>query len=117
VRFESWQVAELQAEAAGRSAAGASTPHQAIPWFWSDQLGCNIQMLGRVPNDAPLVAREYPDGSASLFALDGEGRLIGLVALNAGRDVAVVRRLLAKGAAPSAAQLENVDTPLRQLLS
>jgi len=116
MRFESWQIAELQAEAVGRTAAGQPTPHQAIPWFWSDQLGCNIQMLGRVPTDAELVTRQYPDGSASLFARDEAGRLIGLVAFDAGRDVAVVKRLLAKGAAPSADQLENVDTPLRQHL-
>jgi anthranilate 1,2-dioxygenase ferredoxin reductase subunit len=116
-RFESWQVAELQAETAGRAAAGAPAAHQVIPWFWSDQLGCNIQMLGRVPPDAPLVARRYPDGSASLFALDEAGRLTGMVAFDAGRDVAVMKRLLAKGSAPSAGQLENVDTPLRQLLS
>lgn len=116
VRLESWQVAELQAEAAGRSAAGCPSEHSALPWFWSDQLGHNIQVLGDVSGEGLLVVRDYGGGSASFFAMDSTGRLRGIIAVDAGRDIAVARRLLTKGSAPRPEHLENVDTPLRQLL-
>ena len=50
------------------------------------------------------------------IALDA-GRLIGFVTFNAGRDVGVAERLLAKEINPSAGQLRDVDTLPRQLSS
>lgn len=47
ISLESWQNAEEQGAAAGRSMAGNKAPAaQKRPWFWTDQFGCNIQMLG-----------------------------------------------------------------------
>lgn len=47
-RLESWHNAEEQGAAAGRSIAGCvpevATAQQ--PWFWTDQFGLNIQILG-----------------------------------------------------------------------
>jgi NADPH-dependent 2,4-dienoyl-CoA reductase/sulfur reductase-like enzyme len=116
VRLESWQVAELQAQAAGRSAAGAAAAHDAIPWFWSDQLGANLQMLGFVDLNAPLVSRDYGDGAAAWFALDDKGRVRGAITLNAGRDIAVARRLMARELAVDSGRLSDPTTALAQLL-
>lgn len=115
-RLESWQVAELQAEAAGRAAAGCGAPSRVAPWFWSDQAGANLQVLGHV-GGGPLVERDYGDGLVSYFALDDAHRLRGLVTLNSGRDISAGRRLLAQGGALDPAMLSDPTVALRRLLS
>ena len=64
VRFESWHNAERQGAAAGRSMGGAAPePDAALPWFWTDQFGLNIQMLG-VTGPRDRVALSGADGAA-----------------------------------------------------
>lgn len=115
-RLESWQAAEMQAEAAGRAAAGAPAPQRLSPWFWSDQAGVNLQVLGHL-GDAPMVAREYGDGSCVYFALDAASRLRGMVAIDGGRDISTGRRLLARSAVVDHAALADPDVSLRTWLS
>ncbi|MCA6108606.1 FAD-dependent oxidoreductase [Bradyrhizobium cenepequi] len=86
VRLESWHNAEEQGAAAGRSIAGAAPEGPAKkPWFWTDQFGLNIQMIGSIgPKD--IVARE---GGADAVAgtiyrtIDRDsGKLTGVVAFS-----------------------------------
>lgn len=116
MRLESWQVAELQAEAAGRTAAGAPTEHRQPPWFWSDQAGVNLQVLGRIAEDA-LVVRDHEDGSSAFFSLDPQGRLQGLITIDRGADVSVGRRLLSRPTALDRSALADPAQPLRRMLS
>lgn len=116
LRLECWQAAEVQAEAAGRSAAGTPSASRVSPWFWSDQAGLNIQMLGHVLG-YDLVERDYGDGSVSYLALDPDGRLAGLVAINAGQDISVARRLIARDVAVHRSTAGDATVPLRRLLS
>ena len=45
--YESWQNANEQARAAAAGMLGQEPPTTpAYPWFWTDQFGCNLQMLG-----------------------------------------------------------------------
>jgi anthranilate 1,2-dioxygenase ferredoxin reductase subunit len=117
LRLESWQVAELQAEAVGRTAAGAPTAHDAVPWFWSDQLGHNLQVLGHAPVGAALVHRDLGQGASAWFALEEGGRLAGVISLDAGREIAVARRLMAKDARIAPDDLADPAKPLRQFLA
>ncbi|MGY2849064.1 phenylpropionate dioxygenase-like ring-hydroxylating dioxygenase large terminal subunit/NADPH-dependent 2,4-dienoyl-CoA reductase/sulfur reductase-like enzyme [Bradyrhizobium sp. USDA 4509] len=61
-RLESWHNAEQQGAAAGRSIAGLP-PSSDIqpPWFWTDQFGLNIQILG-VSDSNDQVALTGNDG-------------------------------------------------------
>lgn len=110
-RLESWQVAELQAEATGRSAAGTPTAYAAIPYFWSDQLGLNIQMFGLIDPAARLMERH--DQGVLLFALDAASRIQGAIGFDAGADMSVAKRLIG---AVAPADLGNSDKPLRKIL-
>lgn len=110
-RHEAWQVAELQAQAAGRSAAGAPTPFSAIPYFWSDQLGVNMQMFGNMDHCAKLISRN--DKGALFFALDPKGSIQGVVGFNAGADMSVAKRMLGALAPPD---LADLVIPLRNFL-
>ena len=115
IRLESWQNANMQAEAAGRAMAGVRTPYQEIPWLWSDQGDLNLQMAGAPAAVDRTVVRGQPDGpdGASIFQFDGE-RLVGAVTLNRGKDMTMIRRLLGQDAlALPAEQLADETVPLR----
>lgn len=110
-RLESWQVAELQAEAAGRTAAGTPTTFAAIPYFWSDQLGVNIQMFGQVDPTSTLLSR---NGNGTLFfAIDAKTTIVGAVGFDAGADMSIAKRMIGLRAPPD---LANSDAPLRNFL-
>lgn len=60
-RFEHWTSTSDQAVIVARQIAGAEPPPPTVPYFWSDQFGLKIQLLGR------------PDRADSVAALHGEG--------------------------------------------
>ena len=86
VRLESWHNAEEQGAAAGRSIAGAAPGSAAKkPWFWTDQFGLNIQMIGSI-GARDIVAREGDIEAAAgavYRTLDRDtGKLTGVVAFS-----------------------------------
>jgi 3-phenylpropionate/trans-cinnamate dioxygenase ferredoxin reductase subunit len=60
-RSEHWTSAGDQAAAAARDILGAEPPPAAVPYFWSDQFGLKIQLIGD------------PDEADELLPLHGEG--------------------------------------------
>ena len=71
-RLESWQHAQEQAIAAGRTMAGQATAYRRTPWFWTDQFGVNIQMIGLPSRDSSLAVRGTAGEAGSvLYLLDG----------------------------------------------
>ncbi|MGE0585182.1 MAG: NAD(P)/FAD-dependent oxidoreductase [Flavobacteriaceae bacterium] len=112
-RIESWHVAEYQAENAGRNAAGEAMAYRAAPWFWSDQYDHNIQSLGFVGSDDALIHRTYDDRACSHVAVDAEGRLKGIIAINAGKDIAAARRIIAAGQKLDPARLADPAVALK----
>jgi anthranilate 1,2-dioxygenase large subunit len=92
--LESWHNAEEQGAAAGRSMAGAgpaASPKR--PWFWTDQFGANIQMLGLIgPRDTVAFSRPSEAAGAVYRAIDREtGRLTGVVAFSDARAIHAAR--------------------------
>jgi len=97
VRVESWQNANTQAAIAAAAILNAARPAIPYPWFWTDQLGCNIQILG-----APSPGLEYvlrgdaaPDDPVPKCLYLGlrDGVPVHGVAINAGGDLRVLRPL------------------------
>lgn len=84
-RLESWHNAEQQGAAAGRSIAGvAGTENVQKPWFWTDQFGINVQILG-VSSPTDKVALTGADGveGAVYRTIDAAtGRLTSVVAFS-----------------------------------
>ena len=86
-RLESWHNAEEQGAAAGRSIAGVGSKGPAKrPWFWTDQFGLNIKMIGNI-GATDLVARQgnIEAGAGAVYrTLDRDtGRLTGVIAFSA----------------------------------
>lgn len=116
LRLESWQVAELQSQAAGASAAGSPAAYDAIPWFWSDQLDTNIQVLGTPADDAQVVRRDNGHGAFSLFFVR-DGILLATIALDSGKDIAGSRRFMTRRTPATPEKLADPGVSWRDMLA
>ncbi|MEN2977500.1 FAD-dependent oxidoreductase (plasmid) [Tistrella bauzanensis] len=114
LRLESWQNANLQAEAAARALLGLPDAAPEIPWFWSDQYHLTLQILGAPDPVASPIRRGDPDGGrGSLLWCDPAGRLRGIAALNAPRDIAMARRLIGAGLIVDPTRAADATVPLK----
>jgi 3-phenylpropionate/trans-cinnamate dioxygenase ferredoxin reductase subunit len=116
LRLETWQNAQNQGIAAARNCLGPPQPYAEVPWGWSDQYAVNLQLLGAPLSFADTIVRGDPESeSFTVFYLEGD-RLAGVNAVNAPKDIAVARRLMAANKAVDRARLRDAATPLRTLL-
>jgi 3-phenylpropionate/trans-cinnamate dioxygenase ferredoxin reductase component len=107
VRAEHWTNAVEQARnAAGNLLAGpgAGTPFDPVPYFWSDQHGVKIQMLGRPsPDDDMDVVTGSLDERRFVATFSHRGTLTAAVGFDSPRELAAHRRMLAARPAPAPA--------------
>lgn len=116
LRLESWQNAQNQAITAARSMVGNRTPYTEVPWFWSDQYGVNLQILG-VPDrwDRVVLRGDVIQLKFSAFYLQGD-ILIGVNAVNSPKDIRPARQLIAERRAVDTDLLANASVPLKVLM-
>ena len=120
LRLESVQNANDQARTAVATLTGTARPHDAVPWFWSDQGSLRLQMAGLVPAEgtpgASMVRR--PGANAAAFSLlhyvDGVLRCVESV--NAPVDHIMSRKLLEAGRSPEPSAVADVTVPLKSHL-
>jgi NADPH-dependent 2,4-dienoyl-CoA reductase/sulfur reductase-like enzyme len=98
IRIEHWTVAAEQGQLAGRNvvlAPAERKPYVAPPYFWSDQYDVKIQSLG-LPGRAEGVEllESTPDRSRLLYGGERDGRLVGIIAINAARRLGSYRMAL-----------------------
>lgn len=111
VRLESVQNAVDQGKTAAATLLGAREPYRAVPWFWSDQGGVKLQMVGLSMDATQSVLRGKPDdGAFSVFHYK-EDCLVAIDSVNRAADHMVGRRMLAGGMTltPDEAADETVD--------
>lgn len=125
MRIESWQNANDQAQVAAAAILGRPPLPPTVPWFWTDQLGWNIQMFGAFDPalDYRLRGAPPPHGEAGKFMLLGSrnGSLRHAIAVNAGGDLRQLKGLFERHAScaldPSAIDLLcDESRPLRPLV-
>ncbi|QTD93599.1 anthranilate 1,2-dioxygenase system ferredoxin--NAD(+) reductase [Burkholderia anthina] len=117
VRIESWQVAENQPAVAAANLLGADETYAELPWLWSDQYDCNLQMLGLFGGERTIVVRGDPaSGPFTVFGLGDDGKIVAVAAANLGRDIGASRRLIAAGAAPDPVKLADPAVNLKTFL-
>jgi len=115
LRLESWQNAQNQAITVARNMLGGNVPYAEVPWFWSDQLDTNIQMVGAASPDAEVHWRGDPaSGRAMAFAWE-DGRLRYAVAFNNGAELRFARKLIERGADVSPDLLCNPGRKLKDI--
>ena len=100
IRIEHWTVAAEQGQLAGRNAlvsAQERRPYDAPPYFWTDQYDVKIQSIGLPGRAEGLELLEsMPDRSRMVYAGERNGRLVGVVAINAARRLGFYRIALAE---------------------
>ncbi len=117
LRLESVQNANDQARTAVATLTGAPRPHDAVPWFWSDQGSLRLQMAGLVPAEgtagATLVTRPgaNPASFSLLHYVDGVLRCVESV--NTPVDHIMSRKLLEAGRSPDPAVAADPAVPLK----
>lgn len=98
IRLESWQNANEQARIAAAAMLGQTPEPAAYPWFWTDQFGHNIQMLGLPqPGLTYLMRSESATGTTpeKLILLGLQSQIpVNAIAVNAGGDLRALRPVL-----------------------
>jgi 3-phenylpropionate/trans-cinnamate dioxygenase ferredoxin reductase subunit len=79
---------------AAKNMLGAEIVYAEVPWVWSDQYDCNIQITGHPQPDDDVYLRGDVDGWSFTAVLMRSGRLSGAVSFNRGDDVRAVRRIM-----------------------
>jgi p-cumate 2,3-dioxygenase ferredoxin reductase subunit len=113
MRIETWANAQNQAITTARNMVGARRPYSDPPWFWTDQYDLNIQVVGDLSGADLVVRGTVASGRFSVPALR-EGVMVGAVAVNAAKDMAMFRRLVAVRAKLAEADLASPAFDLRR---
>ena len=116
LRLESVQNAIDQADLVADNILGAEKDYVPMPWFWSDQYDCKLQIAGLNTGYDRIVTRG-PDGAAMSFWYFKGDRLLAVDAMNDSRAYMVGKRLLETGRAVDAGAISNPATNLKSLLS
>jgi len=117
IRVEHWQNALKQGAAAAKAMLGSPDPYDEVHWFWSDQYDTNIQSAGQVSEwTNPVIRGDLEFRSFVAFSLQ-EGRIVGAVAVNRGRDLRRCIALIKSKVVVDPAKLADPDTDVRSALA
>jgi 3-phenylpropionate/trans-cinnamate dioxygenase ferredoxin reductase subunit len=117
VRLEAWQSALDQGDRAAHTILGLKPPPLNYAWMWSNQYDWQLQIAGAPEEVHDVVARgDVKRGELICFQLR-EGRLVGAVAVNRNRDLAIVRRTLRAAPRVDPMNLSDEQWQLRRLLT
>lgn len=92
IRVEAWKHAGRQGAHVGRAMIGLDDEYRDAPWFWTDQHGLNLQVVGDTTDISKTVWRELP-GKRTAFHFKGD-RLVAVTALDNGREIRPATRLI-----------------------
>jgi 3-phenylpropionate/trans-cinnamate dioxygenase ferredoxin reductase subunit len=99
VRVEHWTTAAEQGQLAGRNILvdpGQRSPHEAPPYFWSDQYDTKIQSVGFPALATHMeILEEEPEEGRLVATGSRDGRLVAAVTFNAAKRLMTYRRELA----------------------
>ncbi|MFC4560354.1 NAD(P)/FAD-dependent oxidoreductase [Nocardiopsis mangrovi] len=100
MRLEHWTNAGEQAAVAAHNllaGEGARRPYTPVPYFWSDQYGMKVQLLGQAaPADTVEVVHGAAEDRKFVAFLGRAGRLVGVLGLRSTPKVMRYRGLLAE---------------------
>ncbi|MDH1299832.1 FAD-dependent oxidoreductase [Achromobacter sp. GD03932] len=120
LRLESWQNANEQARAAAAGMLDQPAPAEPYPWFWTDQYGCNVQMLGLPQPDLVYACRGVPQAQAEapkfIWLGHRDGVPVHAIAINAGGDLRQLRVLFEQGIAIDPERYADETVALKPLV-
>lgn len=118
IRLESVQNATDQAKCAAAVLAGKPIPPAPVPWFWSDQFGCRIQVAGRSAAGDEIIFRSVAEKRLAFAAWHlRDGRVTAVETLDAPEDFMAARQLIRSGRFIERATLCDDRVSLRELVT
>jgi p-cumate 2,3-dioxygenase ferredoxin reductase subunit len=118
IRVETWANAQNQAIAVAANMIGEPgecREYNDPPWFWTDQYDLNVQVAGDMLDSDHLIRGDAASGKFSVVAMRGAD-IVGALSVNAAKDMAMLRRLIAANKRPARADLESPAYDLRAAL-
>lgn len=112
LRLEHFDNANKQGAAAANAMLGRDAISDEAPWFWSDQYGHNLQLVGAA-SPQMVIRGSIAGRDFTAFYLD-DGALCGAFTIDRGEDVMVTRELL--GRKVDTAALADADADLWELV-
>lgn len=116
VRLECVDNAFEQGSAAALNLLGTPTPHDKVPWFWSDQYDLKMIIVGLSQGYDEAITRGSPASRRFSVCYLREGELIAVDTVNSPKDQMAARKLVAARARPDRAKLTEPDIPLKDCL-
>ncbi len=95
--------------------AGGNREYSDPPWFWSDQYDLNIQVVGDMLNADHVVRGDCQSDRFSVAAMRGS-EIVGAISINAAKEMAMLRRLVARQSKLNRSDIESTAYDLRQAL-
>ena len=115
IRLESVQNASDQGDLIARLLAGESVTYNAMPWFWSDQYDCKLQIVGLNQGYNRTVLRPGNNEQSLSVWYYADDRLLAIDAMNEPRSYAFGRMILEKDKNPSPEQVADPETDLKAI--
>jgi 3-phenylpropionate/trans-cinnamate dioxygenase ferredoxin reductase subunit len=113
LRLESVDNAFEQGATVALNLLGTPTPHDKLPWFWSDQFDLKLIIVGVAHGYDTTVVRGSPASrSFSVCYLRG-GELIAIDSINTPKDQMAARKLIAAHARPNVDKLADAGVALK----
>ena len=104
-----------QAEHAAAAILGETAPYAPVPWFWSDQYDCRLQIAGlNLGADRRVMRPGSRPGAASVWYYEGE-TFRAVDAMNEPRAFMLAKRWLADGRNPDPAAVADAAQDLKAL--
>ncbi|MEM7564181.1 MAG: FAD-dependent oxidoreductase [Pseudomonadota bacterium] len=115
IRLESVQNASDQGDLIARVLAGEAVSYNALPWFWSDQYDCKLQIVGLNQGHNSTVVRPGADESSQSIWYFKDDQLIAIDAMNEPKSYAFGRMIIEKGKQPTPAEVADPATDLKAI--
>lgn len=96
LRLESVQNASDQGRVVAKRLTGTAGRYMTVPWFWTDQLGCKLQMAGLTSDSDEHVVIGNPEEKKFTVLSWRDGIFTGGESVNRPGDHIAIRRLLAR---------------------
>ena len=115
IRLESVQNAADQGDLVARVLAGETVTYTALPWFWSDQYDCKLQIVGLNHGHNQTVIRPgSKDNSLSVWYYR-DHQLLAIDAMNEPKSYAFGRKIIEAGKNPTPVEVADPATDLKAL--
>jgi len=115
IRLESVQNASDQGDLIARVLAGEDVQYNALPWFWSDQYGCKLQIAGLNRGFNKTVVRPGANEDSQSIWYYRDDQLLAVDAMNDPKAYAFGRKIIDGGSNPAAELVADPATDLKEL--